>query len=313
MDDLNFTEALGQVSASEAGEAGVIFRNFLRGGVRQMICEVMAAEVTELCGPKHHPNDSGNVRAGSSSGRVIAYDQREDIVRPRVRREDESGQQEEVKLASYQAANDPAALTASIIQALASGVRMQKVKPGAPGVSKSNISRLWQQAGPKFVDELRGRDISNQNWVGLMLDGIRLSKDQLAVVALGITAEGFKFVLDFELGTSESAEVSMDTMRRLDKRGFSCERRLFAATDGTVVADDLETLPGQFVSSGLSLLQIVDEQSKTIALSVSQDHFESFTSHQANEVVFVPRHGLCRVAGSLNSVQPTRPRMLTFV
>ena len=61
--DLNLTEALGQVSASEAG---VIFRNFLRGGVRQMICEVMAAEVTELCGPKHHPNDSGNVRAGSS-------------------------------------------------------------------------------------------------------------------------------------------------------------------------------------------------------------------------------------------------------
>ena len=140
MDDLNLTEALGQVSASEAG---VIFRNFLRGGVRQMICEVMAAEVTELCGPKHHPNDSGNVRAGSSSGRVIAYDQREDIVRPRVRREDESGQQEKVKLASYQAANDPAALTASIIQALASGVstrEMPKVKPGAPEVSKSNIS-----------------------------------------------------------------------------------------------------------------------------------------------------------------------------
>ena len=116
---------------------------------------------------------------------MIAYDQREDIVRPRVRREDEPGQQEEVKLASYQAANDSAALTASIIQALASGVstrEMQKVKPGAPGVSKSNISRLWQQAGSKFVDELRGRDISNQNWVGLMLDGIRLSKDQLAVV-----------------------------------------------------------------------------------------------------------------------------------
>jgi len=103
MDDLNLTEALGQVSASEAG---TIFRKFLRGSVRQMICEVMSAEVTELCGPKHHPNDSGNVRAGSSSGRVIAYDQREDIVRPRVRREDASGQQEEVKLASYQAANE---------------------------------------------------------------------------------------------------------------------------------------------------------------------------------------------------------------
>ena len=52
MDDLNLTEALGQVSASEAG---VIFRNFLRGGVRQMICEVMAAEVTELCAPSITP------------------------------------------------------------------------------------------------------------------------------------------------------------------------------------------------------------------------------------------------------------------
>ena len=69
-------------------------------------------------------------------------------VRPRVRREDESGQQEEVKLASYQAANDPAALTASILQALSSGVstrEMQKVKPGAPGVSKSwKVLRLLE-------------------------------------------------------------------------------------------------------------------------------------------------------------------------
>ena len=39
MDDCIIFEALGQVSSSEAGE---IFRNFLRGGVRQMISEVMA-------------------------------------------------------------------------------------------------------------------------------------------------------------------------------------------------------------------------------------------------------------------------------
>ena len=51
-----------------------------------------------------------------------------------------------------------------------------------------------------------------------MLDGIRLSKEQLAIVAIGITAEGHKHVLDFELGSSESAEVSKDLMRRLIKR-----------------------------------------------------------------------------------------------
>lgn len=232
MDDCSIFETLGQVSSSEAGD---IFRNFLRGGIRQMICEVMAEEVTELCGPKHHPNDVGYVRAGSSEGRVLVDGQREEIIRPRVRQIDASGTHE-IKLATYQAANDPAQLTASIIQALASGVstrEMKNVKQASPGVGKSNVSRLWQQAGHQFVDEFRGRDLSKQNWVALMLDGIRLSKDQLAIVALGITAEGLKVVLDFELGCSESAEVGKDLMRRLKKRGFDCERRLYAALDGS--------------------------------------------------------------------------------
>ena len=94
MDDCNVIESLGQVSKNEAG---IIFRNFLRGGVRQLICEVMAEEVNELCGPKHHPNDSDCVRSGSSSGRVIAYGEREELVRPRVRRKDKSSTNKGVK------------------------------------------------------------------------------------------------------------------------------------------------------------------------------------------------------------------------
>ena len=48
----NLYEALGQVSSSDAG------RDHLRGCVRQMICEVMAAEADELCGVKHQPSES---------------------------------------------------------------------------------------------------------------------------------------------------------------------------------------------------------------------------------------------------------------
>ena len=44
---------LGQVSSEQAG---VAFRAYLRGWVRQMVSEVMAAEVDALCGPKHRPN-----------------------------------------------------------------------------------------------------------------------------------------------------------------------------------------------------------------------------------------------------------------
>ena len=52
MDDSNLIETLGQVSS---GEAGSIFRDFLRGGVRQLLCELMAAEVSELCGSEALP------------------------------------------------------------------------------------------------------------------------------------------------------------------------------------------------------------------------------------------------------------------
>ena len=87
MDDGNIFETLGQVSS---GKAGSIFRNFLRGSVRQMISEVMAEEVSELCGPKHHPNDSDYVRAGSSPGRVLVDGEREEVVRPRLRQSTQS-------------------------------------------------------------------------------------------------------------------------------------------------------------------------------------------------------------------------------
>jgi len=61
-------QSLGQVSSSDAGQ---IFRDHLRGCVRQMICEVMAVEVDELCGVKHQPSDSEHFRAGSSPGRIV--------------------------------------------------------------------------------------------------------------------------------------------------------------------------------------------------------------------------------------------------
>ena len=54
MDQCNLLELLGQASVSESGE---IFREYLRGGVRMMLAEVMSAEVSDLCGVKYHPTE----------------------------------------------------------------------------------------------------------------------------------------------------------------------------------------------------------------------------------------------------------------
>lgn len=234
MNDFNLLQTLGQVSAGSAGE---VLRDHLRGMVRQMIADVIAEEVTELCGPKHQPTGGDMYRAGTAPGSVIHEGQRESITRPRVRQKKSDGSSEEVTLATYEAARCPEQLRDSITRALIAGVSTRDVamtqKEDAPGLSKSNVSRHWQSVGHKFVDELRGKDLSQIDWAILMIDGIRLSKDELAVVAVGITTEGYKHVLDFDLGSTENAEVCRALMRRLMKRGFDCDRRLLAVLDGS--------------------------------------------------------------------------------
>ena len=198
--------------------------------------------------------------------------ERESVVRPRVRKRNGDGSSDEVTLSTYEAARDPRQLQDSIIVALTHGVStrdVKKLKPNSPGVGKSNVSRHWQSVGHQFVDELRSRDLSLEDWAVLMLDGIRLSKDQLAVVALGITAEGRKHVLDFELGSSENVEVAKDLMRRLDKRGFHCDRRLLAVLDGS---DALRSAVKEFFSDAVVQRRLVHKE-RNIRSKLSKKHW----------------------------------------
>ena len=234
MDECSLIDLLGQASVSEAGG---IFREYLRGGVRMMLAEVMAAEVAELCGAKYYPSEGATCRrSGSTSGYMVWEGNREDVRRPRVRRRKGNGSTEEVGLRTYESARQLDQLHAMVLRALSAGVsgrEMGEVHPESPGVSKSSVSRLWVQAGKKLVDELRTRDIASRDWLVLMLDGIVLSKEQTAIVAIGVVSDGTKHVLDFELGSTENSEVCRDLMARLVERGFATSRRLLAVLDGS--------------------------------------------------------------------------------
>jgi transposase-like protein len=269
MEDRNLFQMLGQVSG---GEAALVFRDHLRGFVRKMICEVMASEVDELCGPKHQPAGGELFRAGSSSGRVLVDGDREEVMRPRVRKQQPDGSTSEVSLASYESASHPEELQASIVLALMAGVSTREisdVKPRSPSVSKSNVSRLWQSVGHKFVDQLRGESLSEEDWTVLMLDGIRLSKDELAIVAIGITVEGSKHVLDFDLGSTENAAVCRDLMRRLMARGLHCDRRLLAVLDGS---DALRSVVKEFFPDSVIQRCLVHKE-RNIRSKLSKRHW----------------------------------------
>jgi len=148
----------------------------------------MAAEVDQLCGPKHQPHGGDLFRAGNSSGRVLVDGEREEVIRPRVRERQKKGSTSEVTLASYESASNPEELQDSIVLALMTGVSTREisdVKPRSPSVSKSNVSRLWQSVGHKFVDQLRGQSLLEQDWTVLMLEQKRCQEpfSQIPVLA----------------------------------------------------------------------------------------------------------------------------------
>jgi putative transposase len=234
MDQFNVLQQLGQLNSTEAG---TVFRDFLRGAVRESLVSVMAEEVAELCGPKYKPNqDTEFVRAGSAPGAVLHEGQQERIERPRVRRKTSKDTMEEVNLKTYAAAKETGQLEEMLRQSLASGVSSREVKnvhPKSPKASKSSVSRLWKKQGAKLLDEPRTRDITSQKWIVLLLDGIWISKDQIAIVGVGITTDGDKVVLDFELGSSENYEVCKDLISRLISRGFKASDGLLALLDGS--------------------------------------------------------------------------------
>ena len=203
------TTLLQQLSQAESGEAGAIFRDYLRGAVFTAFLNVMREEVDSLCGPSYSRSQSGVAyRAGSVPSSCILDKRKERVERPRVRRKTAGGS-EEVRLKSYAAAKDAGAVREALLRALVAGVssrEQRRLYPESPMTSKSCVTDLWVKEGVKKIEELRGREISGESFFGLMLDGICLSRDFTAVVAIGMTCDGRKLVLDFQIGSSENRE-----------------------------------------------------------------------------------------------------------
>lgn len=238
----NVLERLGQVESSDVGR---VFREYLRGVSREMLAEVMAEEVCGLCGPAYRPNPEADCyRAGTAPGYAYIESRREPTTRPRVRRQVAEEASEEVELTSYRAAQDRSEAHRLLIEAmLAAGAtrKVGKLVGGQRGSSRSQLSRLWRQVGREKFSELRHRPLAvnedgkHRDWLAVMLDGVVLAKDLVAIVAVGITANGYKVVLDFELGASENASTATALMDRLIHCGFRAakNRPLLAVLDGS--------------------------------------------------------------------------------
>lgn len=235
MKESTLLEVLRQASGKEIGQ---IFKGWLRDITRDVVVSVMLREVEELCGAFYHPSSGATYRRGGSAvGRIVLNGKKEMVSRPRVRCV-RDGKERERGLLSYAAASDGDDISRRILSALAAGVSSRDtggVVQSGLFDSKSSVSRLWVSEGLRRVEALRGRELSGETFFCLMLDGIELSTDLTSIVALGITTDGRKMMLDFEMGSSESKEVCDALLCRLIRRGFKTVDgvRVLCVTDGS--------------------------------------------------------------------------------
>jgi transposase-like protein len=222
-----------QPESEAAREVRGRFEQFMREAVREAAWGIMVEEVTELCGPRHRPAPgSVHRRAGTETG-VLHYEgRRESLRRPRVRTADG---RREVALESYAMVRDVNNHSAMVHRLAAEGMSTRGLARAYDGaLGKSRMAEAWAQKGREHIAQLRGRDLRAKSWAVLMMDGVWLDKDLCAIVAVGIDTQGAKQVLDFEVGTSESAECAARLLRRLVERGFGpvAGHRLLAVIDG---------------------------------------------------------------------------------
>jgi len=233
MENVTLIDRLAQAEASEVGEA---FDSFMHTAARTALAAVFFEEVEALCGKAYHPlKTSGHRRAGSAPGRYFFGSEEFPISRPRVRSH-KDGKSEEVRLYSYEAAQNRDSLHDAMLRAFMAGVpsrEQKRVFNNASGTSPGEVSRLWEREGLRCIEQVRERDLGQEDYVVLMLDGIGLGKDLCAIVALGITVDGEKHILDFQIGASENLEACTDLLARIAGRGFNPKRRLMAVTDGS--------------------------------------------------------------------------------
>lgn len=156
--------------------------------------ELMAAEVTELAGPRgKHDRARRAMRHGAEAGTVTLGGRRLPIRRPRVRTADGTA---EVSLAAYGAFTSSDLLAEGIVARMLAGLSTRRYGAGlepvgaavearAGGISRSAVSRRFVAATGRRLAELLTRPLGGQRFLVIYLDGFRMAEHLLVGALTG--------------------------------------------------------------------------------------------------------------------------------
>lgn len=231
----------------------------LSSGVRDWINQrlflitdlLLNAEVIERAGERYERNpDKDCGRHGSQSGSVFLLEQKVPIRKPRIRTTGPVGS--EVELDTYKLLNDKYFLNEQAAAKLLSGtstrrfkLTLEKMLRGR-GVSRQSVSDKAIAHMSAKLEEFHTRSLADVEIVAVFIDGIHIGEN-VYVAAVGIDSHGYKHVLDFEQGSTESSSVCKSLLRNLLEREILSEEGayLFVVDGGRGVKKALTEVFGK--------------------------------------------------------------------
>ncbi|MGH2626707.1 MAG: transposase [Anaerolineales bacterium] len=189
-----------------------------------VIEEIMAADVTRICGPrgKHVPERTA-YRHGDEPRLVPLGGALTAVEKPRMRSTDGK----EVPLPSYEVFARRDLLDETALGRMLAGLSTRRYRAGADpvgdvplrGVSRSTISRRFRRGTQAKLAELFHRDLGGLDLVALFIDGMAVG-NHMIVVALGVDCLGIKHPLGLWEGTTENKTVCTALINNLIDRGL---------------------------------------------------------------------------------------------
>jgi len=205
---------------------------------RSTIEAVLTLSAQQVAGAKHPGQEHGEIRwHGRQPGLVPLSDRKLRVKKPRLRRKGK-GEGQEVEIPVYEALRSNSRLGSRLLEIVMRGVSTRNYREVLPamaesvGMSKSSVSREFQEASAESLKELCERRFEEKDILVIYLDGLILGGHHV-LVALGVDAQGVKHVLGITEGGSENAVVAKGLLEDLVERGVKPGRRRLFVIDGS--------------------------------------------------------------------------------
>lgn len=202
--------------------------NYLANDILEELCSNYCGQPYEGFGQKQF------VRYGTNPGSLKIGNENLPVKIPRIKDKKEG---KVTNVPEYKQINNQKEPGEHLLKALVKGVSSRDYKEvfnniaHGLGLSDSQISEAFKEESSEKLKTFQQRDLSHHDFVGLMIDGKHLAREQMIIV-LGITSKGFKIPLDFIQATTEHHRPIQELLANLKERGICFEEGLLVSIDG---------------------------------------------------------------------------------